>query len=499
MTDVIVIGAGVSALSACKQLLEAGIKDIIVLEANDRIGGRMNTIPFENNFIELGCQWIHGQKGNPVFELAENLGQVDETNDPDDLVYYSTQDGNELDGDAIKKFYTNFETIFDSDEISKEVDRNPNISLGEAFDKIFDNQFDQLVSDSDFKPELIKAIYNSRYNLERLESSCSDLETLSAAGWANNENFEGNSFTKLKNGYSKIIEHLRSQLPKDAIKFNQIVEKIEYDSERGVRVTAFNSKENKRTEYEARKCLSTLPLGIYKEKHQNLFSPPLPNEKIRAIENLGFGVLNKFFFVFDQALGKDVNGLQIYWQENINFTLEASKKWNLKDNQFYKKFENFEALPHCPNVLESLVAGEEGIFTETLSDECLIDVVSELFAKCFPKLHLPRPKKIIRSKWSSDKFTKGSYTYMTIKTTTEDVENLREPLENQVFFAGECTTYKYMGTVHGAFISGGEAADKIIKSLKKGESSRPSSKLSNRPDSSRSNRPNSSRSMKFTD
>ena len=46
MNDIIIIGAGISALSACTTLLEAGVKNILVLEANDRIGGRMNTIPF---------------------------------------------------------------------------------------------------------------------------------------------------------------------------------------------------------------------------------------------------------------------------------------------------------------------------------------------------------------------------------------------------------------------------------------------------------------------
>jgi spermine oxidase len=46
MTEIIVIGAGVSALSACASLSEAGLNNFVILEANDRIGGRMHTIPF---------------------------------------------------------------------------------------------------------------------------------------------------------------------------------------------------------------------------------------------------------------------------------------------------------------------------------------------------------------------------------------------------------------------------------------------------------------------
>ncbi len=51
MTDIIVTGAGVSALSACASLSEAGINNFVILEANDRIGGRMHTIPFGIEFI----------------------------------------------------------------------------------------------------------------------------------------------------------------------------------------------------------------------------------------------------------------------------------------------------------------------------------------------------------------------------------------------------------------------------------------------------------------
>ena len=53
MNQVIVIGAGIAGLSTCVRLQEAGIKDILLLEANDRIGGRMNTIPFRKFLLML--------------------------------------------------------------------------------------------------------------------------------------------------------------------------------------------------------------------------------------------------------------------------------------------------------------------------------------------------------------------------------------------------------------------------------------------------------------
>jgi spermine oxidase len=44
--SVAVVGAGIAGLSACVRLLENGIKNIILIEASDRIGGRINTIPY---------------------------------------------------------------------------------------------------------------------------------------------------------------------------------------------------------------------------------------------------------------------------------------------------------------------------------------------------------------------------------------------------------------------------------------------------------------------
>lgn len=67
-----------------------------------------------------------------------------------------------------------------------------------------------------------------------------------------------------------------------------------------------------------------------------------------------------------------------------------------KDDKFYKAFDNFEVLPKMSNVLIGFVCGEDAKFIETLQEECLLDVIHELFTKCFPKLKLPRPIKIIR-------------------------------------------------------------------------------------------------------
>ncbi|RZC83052.1 hypothetical protein C5167_045839 [Papaver somniferum] len=68
--SVIIIGAGISA---AKVLAENGVTDIVILEASDRIGGRIRMEEFGDIAIEIGAGWVAGVGGktsNPVWELA---------------------------------------------------------------------------------------------------------------------------------------------------------------------------------------------------------------------------------------------------------------------------------------------------------------------------------------------------------------------------------------------------------------------------------------------
>jgi len=123
---------------------------------------------------------------------------------------------------------------------------------------------------------------------------------LSAIGWNEYEDFDGEQFTKLKFGYKKLIEYLSAQLPKTCIRLNEKVEKIEYSSSSGVTLSILNKVDGSRHAYTADYVVNTMSLGYLKKQHNDLFEPKLPQLKIKAIENLGFGCVNKVFVVFEQ-------------------------------------------------------------------------------------------------------------------------------------------------------------------------------------------------------
>ncbi|KAL2330761.1 hypothetical protein Fmac_018342 [Flemingia macrophylla] len=76
-SSVIVVGAGISGLAAAKVLAESGVEDMVILEASDRVGGRIRKEHFGGVSVELGAGWIAGVGGpqrNPVWELAAQFG-----------------------------------------------------------------------------------------------------------------------------------------------------------------------------------------------------------------------------------------------------------------------------------------------------------------------------------------------------------------------------------------------------------------------------------------
>ena len=71
--DTIVIGAGVCGLTAARLLQSEG-RRVIVLEARDRVGGRVVSDRRYGFATDLGASWIHGITGSPVAAAAEAFG-----------------------------------------------------------------------------------------------------------------------------------------------------------------------------------------------------------------------------------------------------------------------------------------------------------------------------------------------------------------------------------------------------------------------------------------
>src|SRR3990167_10189638 len=109
---IIIIGAGIAGLSACNQLVDYGF-DTVILEARNRIGGRIWIDNSIGSPIGLGASWIHGIDGNPIAELARKhnlkMNAVDSNK-------FSTLDrrGNLIQNENIQNFEKMFADLLDN-------------------------------------------------------------------------------------------------------------------------------------------------------------------------------------------------------------------------------------------------------------------------------------------------------------------------------------------------------------------------------------------------
>ena len=72
--DVAVIGAGSAGIAAARRLREAGTLSLLVLEARDRVGGRVHTIAPAGFPLDRGAEWLHSADRNPLSPIAQRLG-----------------------------------------------------------------------------------------------------------------------------------------------------------------------------------------------------------------------------------------------------------------------------------------------------------------------------------------------------------------------------------------------------------------------------------------
>eukprot|EP00071_Canis_lupus_P038829 XP_022272386.1 peroxisomal N(1)-acetyl-spermine/spermidine oxidase-like isoform X2 [Canis lupus familiaris] len=106
---------------------------------------------------------------------------------------------------------------------------------------------------------------------------------------------------------------------------------------------------------------------------------------------------------------------------------------------------------------------------ETLTDEEVLLSLTQVLRRVTGNARLPAPRSVLRSRWHSAPYTRGSYSYVAVGSTGEDIDRLARPLPEdgaeaqlQILFAGEATHRTFYSTTHGALLSGWREADRLI-------------------------------------
>jgi monoamine oxidase len=97
---------------------------------------------------------------------------------------------------------------------------------------------------------------------------------------------------------------------------------------------------------------------------------------------------------------------------------------------------------------------------EAMNDEEIMESAHQVLRGIYGD-QAPRAEQAIVTRWASDPFARGSFSYLAVGATPEDRMALAEPVEDRIFFAGEATSPPYAATTHGAYLSGLRAAEEV--------------------------------------
>ncbi|HBE17944.1 MAG TPA: amine oxidase [Cyanobacteria bacterium UBA11149] len=416
-----VIGAGLAGLAAARELHGQGY-EVVVVEARDRIGGRIWTsTKWSDMPLDFGATWIHGIQGNPLTDLAEQIKAKRLTTSYDRTETYNTL-GQPLSQAEEVRMEDLRKKVFGT--LEKAQDEDADVSIRQVIEPLM-HQFDK----SSEAYRFINFILSGEIEQEYSGSAAK----LSAQWYDSAKEFDGDDALFVQ-GFRVIPEFLAQGLN---IELGQVVKEIQWHQS-PVRVIT------QKTEFTADCVLVTLPLGVLQAGNVR-FTPELPRNKQNAIAKLGMGVLNKCYLRFPK----------VFWPADVDWLEYVSER-----HGEWTEWVSFKRAANMP-ILLGFNAADRGREMEGWSDRQIVASAMETLRKIYGR-GIPEPTDYQITRWATDPFSLGSYSYNPVGAVPKMRQELAAPLEKSVFFAGEASNQDYFGTASGAYLSGLRAAKEIL-------------------------------------
>ena len=416
---ILVIGAGMAGLGAARQLHDSGYT-VTVLEGRDRIGGRVWTSRLWSEApVDLGASWIHGTRGNPLTKLADQAGAKRIASNYGNDILYKTN--GEI---ANAKFYARIELLFEKLAKAVVLEAEDDMTLRESIEAT--SIWAELSAQE--RQQVLHLI-----NITIEHEFAGGIDEISAVNPDDSEVFGGEDVL-FTDGYGRIADYLARDLD---IKLGQVVEEVVYGND-GIKVRTNQEL------FSADRIIITLPIGVLKNGTVK-FKPPLPTEKQEAITTMGAGLLDKLFLRFPT----------IFWDEEVeifDWISDEYGRWN--------EWLNIAFYTGKP-ILQGFNAANYARQVESWSDKEIVADAMDVLRSIYGD-DIPNPESWQLSRWALDPFALCSYSFNAVGASADTRNILGKAIGNRLFFAGEATSRDYPATVHGAYLSGVDAASTIM-------------------------------------
>ena len=423
---VIIVGAGAAGLHAAYILHKNGV-DVQVLEASNRIGGRIRSLEEFAGFpLELGADHVKGLRS--IFYDTVRISNFEFYEDRGVTLYnFGGVISNQTEVVANNAFRAAENTL-----------RKLPLYIGE------DIPMSQFLEEEALTEEALTYL-----NSVIAHEFGTDLDTLSVLGY--NE-----AIAKKSSGSEKIIMRQKSFSDVLDIQYAPISSKIRQSTP--IRSIDYSGAKIVLTDdanqtYEADKVLVTVPLPILKGG-LIAFTPALPEEKLLAMDGLGMDTGVKVFMRFSQN----------FWGDDTSTIYPGGIIPQYKVPGWGKRSQFDDGQIFFNNVLVAEGNGSAGDFLSQQGADAVTFALRDLDDMFNGQASEFLTQSYVVD-WSKDTFIRGAYSYPLVGS--EGARGvLASAIDNKIYFAGEAThTEGHFGTVHGAMETGYRAAYEILKSI----------------------------------
>ena len=422
------LGAGVSGLAAAVKLANAGYS-VRILEARDRIGGRILTVRDDPwpVAVELGPEFIQGRIPALI-----------------DLAQRAKQPVVELGGSRYEwrggKLMSTGPDLSRAEQIMAQLpDLKPyeDMSLNQFLGSRFDEQPTQMAREW---VENYDAAYPDRVSVHFL-----------ARERKAEQRIEGRRAFRVATGYDAVPSALHAQLQKEGVNLHleTIATEVRW-SPGAVHVSARDPHGGARGPFEARRLVTTLPLGVL-QAGSVPFTPPLSQRK-EALHGMEMGHVIKLVFLFKERFWERLFPDELGFLLSMN---EPIRAW-------------WTGYPIYAPVLMAWCGGPPADALNGVPAEHRVDRALDSLARITRTSRKSLDELLVTwsaHDWAADPFARGAYSYVRVGGISAQAE-LARPVEGTLFFGGEATELSgFQATVHGALFAGERAADEVLRSL----------------------------------
>ena len=450
-TDVLILGAGIAGIAAARTLEVNGINNFLVIEATDRIGGRIRE--YDGTNIEVGANWIHGLdledlNHHPIWRewVACDEDGPDGSVTPD-LTHVYDQTGIEIDiEDENGRFVNRTEAFYAAYEAAEELEVTVDTSFRQALtmggwelEDRLDNfiEWEHIDLCIGVRPENISfPIY---YQL----SAYTD--------FTESDNETEDYLIVDDKGYSFVVKCMARNFENDRVKLNSYVRKIQ-TADDCVCATVQDGEV-----YCGRYGIVTFSSGALQaavrgDDNSVEFDPPLPQSKQDAINSATPIHYGKAFLIFNTTFWDETDEIQ----QTLGY---------VSDERGYYGYYVLDR--NRPNTITVDVVDDLSLRVARQSEEETVSEIMTILRKIYGD-NIPEPHTAIISRWPTDPLFLSAYTAYGPGVPASIFDDLLEPVNERLYFAGEALNSTHYGFTPGGYGSGAYVA-KQISAIMSGE------------------------------